>query len=452
MFKKLFSGKLFILMAVLVLTLALTGQLFAAAPSVALKGKTIRVLALDASTGQAMKKAFVKLEKKYGFKIELDLVPWSSYIEKAMMSASSGVYDVIDANGEWVLPGLVAGNNVLPLDSFVKQDNYDLKGYSPLGLALTYWPKGKVNKPNPAYYDWKNGRLMALPSHVESTPLCYRTDYFEEAGIAGPPKNWDEFLKTAQKLTGDRNGDGQIDTWGWGISGVIAGGQLYDDWVVYANSYGVDILDANGKPAFNTKAAQEATQFWVDLYQKHKVVPPGSLNYVQGNMADSYKAGSMAMVRVWGNTVSVIEDPNSSQAAGKTGYTVMPVEKRVAARGMTWAYVIPKNAKNPKLAWEFIKLANSEDVQKELMPECVPSRTNLLQLGKITYKNLSLPAIADTFLAPGMALQPLVPNVLELADQAIAPSLQKALTGKMSVSEALSEAYKNASKLMSSSK
>src|SRR3954447_11660702 len=45
------------------------------------------------------------------------------------------------------------------------------------------------------------GKMYGLPFDGESTGLFYRTDMFKAAGIAGPPKTWEEFQATAAKLT-----------------------------------------------------------------------------------------------------------------------------------------------------------------------------------------------------------------------------------------------------------
>lgn len=45
------------------------------------------------------------------------------------------------------------------------------------------------------------GNIYALPLSVDSLGLYYNKDLFNEAGITTPPKNWDEFVDTARKLT-----------------------------------------------------------------------------------------------------------------------------------------------------------------------------------------------------------------------------------------------------------
>jgi multiple sugar transport system substrate-binding protein len=43
--------------------------------------------------------------------------------------------------------------------------------------------------------------MYGLPFDGETTGLFYRTDLFKAAGIAGPPKTWEEFTQAAEKLT-----------------------------------------------------------------------------------------------------------------------------------------------------------------------------------------------------------------------------------------------------------
>jgi len=413
-----------------------------------LAGKTVRVIGPhSAGWNQTIKKNYSELEKEYGFKIELDLVPWSSYIEKAMMAVQGprASYDVINANGEWVLAPYVSGGNIFPLDSFVKKDNYDLDSFDPFLLSLVYWPKDQSYKFEPIFSDWQNGRLMGLPSFPDTTPLSYRKDWLLKLGIQDPPENWKEFLDIAIKLTRDTDGDGRVDQWGWATPGAVRGGQLWDEWMIILNSYGVDILNEKGMPAFNTSKGEKATQFLVDLYQKYEVVPPGTPSFTQGHCIDLFKSGKIGMIKSWYNDAcSFVE----VLGVDKVGYTTMPIKERVAARAMTWAYVIPKNARDPRLSWEFMKLASSFGSQKKLMPTLVPSRKDARVYAKKNYPGAALSIVLDTIFRGDAAIQPMVPNVLELSDEAVSPPIQNALTGRTSVREALDIAEDNAIKLM----
>jgi multiple sugar transport system substrate-binding protein len=123
----------------------------------------------------------------------------------------------------------------------------------------------------------KEGKYFALPGDFMSMVLFYNSKLFEEAGLdpAKSPKTWSAFLDDAKKLTRDRNGDGKIDTWGFGTIGAISPGfELRFTPVLY--SHGAQYLsDDNTCSALNTSEAKEAFRFFTSLAYKYKVVPPG---------------------------------------------------------------------------------------------------------------------------------------------------------------------------------
>src|SRR5262245_51123814 len=68
-----------------------------------------------------------------------------------------------------------------------------------------------------AAFRWQ-GTLMCIPQNVSSLVVYYNKKLFDQAGIAYPKAGWtwDDFVKTAQALTMDANGDGTIDQYGLG--------------------------------------------------------------------------------------------------------------------------------------------------------------------------------------------------------------------------------------------
>ncbi len=57
-----------------------------------------------------------------------------------------------------------------------------------------------------------HGKMYTLPFNKSAMVLFYNTDLIEE-----PPKTWDELLSTAKELTVDKNGDGEMDQYGFGL-------------------------------------------------------------------------------------------------------------------------------------------------------------------------------------------------------------------------------------------
>lgn len=402
--------------------------------------KTVRFLCMAGPAGRKYTTVFKEFEK-YGMRVIVDQVPWTTYLEKASLAvqAPKSRYDVIDANVEWVLPGWVVGNKVFPLNEFVEKTNFDLNDFFPLLLANVYWDKDQKYKSDGLFWDWENGLLYAIPSMPGTTPLCYRKDWFAEAGIPGPPKSWDEFLTYAKKLTVDLNGDGTIDRWGYAYASAPVGGQLTDYWMLFLRSWGASIFDEQFEPAFNNKKGIEATQFMVDLYRKYKVVPPGVPTYGIPQAFDAYKKGKVAMCTQWANALASVEDPSESVAVGKTGYAIPPIKEQMGARVGNFAYAIPVNVPDPELSWKFIQLASSYEVQKKLLPEIAASRKSVLDYIDEYFADTYLVPMNKIMLGETAALKPQIPNILEV-DADMAYPVYDAITGKTSVKEALKEA------------
>ena len=67
----------------------------------------------------------------------------------------------------------------------------------------------------------KDGKVYAVPLSVDSLALYYNKDLFNEAGIASPPKTWDEFVADANKLT-------KVDSYGNIVQSGAALGTAYN--------------------------------------------------------------------------------------------------------------------------------------------------------------------------------------------------------------------------------
>jgi ABC-type glycerol-3-phosphate transport system substrate-binding protein len=93
------------------------------------------------------------------------------------------------------------------------------------------------------------GGVYGVPAFTFIDWMYYRKDWFDQAGIAGPPRTLDEFASVARKITDPAKG-----RYGFGLGGG-AGGTSYLFYVF--GSYGCFKV-ADGKPALDRKGAIEA--------------------------------------------------------------------------------------------------------------------------------------------------------------------------------------------------
>jgi multiple sugar transport system substrate-binding protein len=120
-------------------------------------------------------------------------------------------------------------------------------------------------------------KAHGVPQSVSPWPLITRMDLLEAAKV-DPPKTWDEFIEVCKKLQKPPKLTG---------FGMCLGVQSDADnnimnliW-----SYGGKLVEADDKTiALNSPATVQAVKLIADMYQKHKIIPKGSVSWDnQGN-------------------------------------------------------------------------------------------------------------------------------------------------------------------------
>jgi sn-glycerol 3-phosphate transport system substrate-binding protein len=198
------------------------------------------------------------------------------------------------------------------------------------------------------------GKTWAIPFQRSTPILYYNKDLFRKAGLDPnkPPTNWDELLATAQKAT-IRNPQGQAATWGLTIPDDI--------WLVMAFIYqnGGRTSSPDFKKVYlGEKEAIEAVQFWVDMANKHKVMPR---HRTFPQSVQDFAAGNTAMLIHSTGNLRFVRD----SAKFEWGVAFLPKHKQQAvAIGGAGFYIFKKASKErQEAAWQFAKFACSPEMQ-----------------------------------------------------------------------------------------
>jgi sorbitol/mannitol transport system substrate-binding protein len=219
-----------------------------------------------------------------------------------------------------------------------------------------------------------DGELYALPFYGESSMVMYRKDLFEQAGLTMPDKpTWTEVAEFARKLkTPDRAGICLRGLPGWGE-------QLAPlDTVI--NTFGGRWYDEDWNAQLTSPATTKAVDFYINLIKD--AGEPGAPNAGFSECLTAYTQGQAAMWYDATVAAGSLEDPEVSNVVGKNGYAPAPVME-TAWSGWLWAWslAIPKTAKDPGAAWEFISWATSKEyirmVGEQLGWERVPPGSRL---------------------------------------------------------------------------
>jgi len=246
---------------------------------------------------------------------------------------------------------------------------------------------------------------------------------FEELGLS-VPTTCSEFRDAAKALTRDTDGDGRVDTWGFGFRGGRGG---HDHWATFTLSRdGVDLLDG-----MTTDAANEGTQYVVDLFQEDGVFPPSAPNDGFQEIIGAFKAGKTAM------TIHHIGSANGMVEALGDNVSAAPVPE---CGGGHWtafgdeSTAVFSSAEDPEAAWKWISFLSSAG-NNAMFNEA----TGQLPVTRTDSETWSLheKRFVDATVA-SLPFANLLPNVSATSDfvNTVWPvSMQRALTGDMTAEE-----------------
>jgi len=312
----------------------------------------------------------------------------------------------------------------------------------------------------------KGDRYYALPGDFMAMILLYNTKLFKEAGLdpAKPPKTWREFLTYAKKLTRDRDGDGKIDTWGFGTVGKIDPGfELRFTPVLL--SHGGDYLTPDNKCcALNTPAAKEAFKFWIELFTVHKVIPPGVTDMSPGKVREQMAAEKVAMKLSSGWGPPIIDKINPGLKAFEVLEAApIPVKAGTDPKFRTTAWLsswfINKNTKHPKEAWTLLKFITSKPMEEKwFMDARVLSARKDVSAPVFKYKDVKVTGynelLNDKFakvIAGDLERAKFVPQIVEWPKiiEAVNIAMQEGYIGKKDAMTALRDAYTKINEILS---
>ncbi len=227
-----------------------------------------------------------------------------------------------------------------------------------------------------------DGKLYALPFYGESSMLMYRKDLLEEKGLKMPDQpKYEDIKKIADALTDKSKG-----FYGITLRGKPGWGENMAFLSTLVNTFGGTWFDMKWNPTLDTPEWKKAISFYVDLLKADG--PPGaSSNGFNENLTlmTSGKAAMWIDATVAG---SMLENQKESQVAGKIGYAPSPIEATPNGSHWlwSWAFAIPKAAKQAEAAEKFALWSTSKDYIKLVAEDIgwpgVPPGTR-----KSTYEN-----------------------------------------------------------------
>lgn len=203
--------------------------------------------------------------------------------------------------------------------------------------------------------------LLAAPITFSAVYLAYNPELFRKYGVDEPVPGWtkEDFLRAAQKLTVDTDGDGITDQYGFSLS------TMRSRWPVIALQNGVDFRSPAAAPAL------KAFAFIHDLLYRYRIATmyAGSSHRIHSTAFLKMKAGMVLTTSIeiagWNYDELNFVPQAASLPFGPSESTLLVAN----------AFMMPRDAENAELAAAFLQTAFDPEVQR-----MVAERTRFLSV------------------------------------------------------------------------
>ena len=227
-------------------------------------------------------------------------------IVKALTAHKSGTPPVTSVLLSTDMFSLIDEDAILPFDDVIRTEE-DRKWLE------SFFPAFMLNSRT-------GGKTWGIPFQRSTIVLYWNKDAFKEAGLdpEKPPADWAEQVAFAEKLTRRESGNvGQ-----WGIQ-VPASGFPYWLFQGFTTQAGAILMnEAGDRTYFDKPEVAEALRYWVDLSRKHKVHPPGIVEWGT-TPKDFFERKTAMMWTTTGNLTNV-----RTNAKFPFGVAMLPAGKR----------------------------------------------------------------------------------------------------------------------------
>lgn len=391
------------------------------------KGLTLRaIIHLYPPTGAVMR-LLPEYEKETGIKVVFDQIPFGEGYAKQMaeLAIGAGRYDMLTPWSFWST-GEIATGRLEVLDDYVAKAGPALDWNDIIPLQRDLFKYG--------------GHQYGVPISSQTFLLAYRHDIYTAAGIT-PPKDgeltYDVFAANVKKLhMFQKDVYGKVD-----LYKPIAAAAMY--WSFTFNSAGGRWFDERLNPLFNSPTAVLVTEYRKGLLP---FMPPDVLTYGNTERDETYQRGLAVQQIPPLSRIPAIFDPQRSKVQDKTTFVTMPFKglngtkfERSPCVDEGWAFVINKNSKNKKEAFDFIVWASTKEKQKRMALDAAiaPNRASVLADREVRAKHGWLAMAERQFKANLPELQfPKIPEWGEIMEKH-GNELHTAYAGQASVKEAL---------------
>lgn len=392
------------------------------------KGTTIRVLDEVTPLQQTLAKLVPEFQAVTGINVEFELLNHFDVISKgqADMLSGSGSYDAIMLHSFQMGPMIDAGV-LRPIDDLMANKALTSPTLD-LGdmIEPAYSTTVKHNGAQYGFLNWNYNMIYWAMGYLfkdAGEKAAFKARYGYELAPAATMQQMRDIAEFFTRKKGENLAGATLESDFYGIvmEGIKGGTTFPGVWYNFLKNWGGGIVDADGRPAFDSPENIKALAFWADLW---KYSPPGQAEYSLIDVPTVMGNGIAAQTIAWSDFVLGIDQPGASNLAGKFVYGGIPRNADYggtpAANGAPSTIVISTLSKNAEATYLFLQWLVEKDTQ-----------TKLLKAGgggvPIRYSSLGLDVMKGSRLAPlfdamkgsldYIAAKPKMPQFFEIYDE-----------------------------------
>ena len=281
-------------------------------------------------------------------KINLEFVPYEGLHDKIVLGSGGQTYDVVLFDVIW--PAEFAKHGILQdVSSRISPDD-TAKVFDGAWSTVEY-----------------EGKRWGMPWVLDTKYLFYNKEMLEKAGIANPPKTWDELVADAKTIKEKGISKYPI-VWSWKQAEAVV-----CDYTTLVDAYGGTFFGDDGKPTIDQGGALDAMKF-MEQSVKDGITNPNSKEYLEDDVKKVFSNGDAAFALNWTYMYAAANDKDS-KVAGKVGVVAapgVPGKSEFSAVNGSMGLGITSKSQHADEAWKYIAFLTSQPVQNKFARLSLP--------------------------------------------------------------------------------
>jgi len=215
----------------------------------------------------------------------------------------------------------------------------------------------------------REGQVFALPVSVDTLALYYNKDLLSSAGVARPPKTWDEYLQVVESVTQVSRG-GIIEQSAAAIGTAANVSRAADILQLLLLQSGLTITDNTNQVKLTGEEGEKALTFYTDFANKSKKAYTWGLQ--QDYSLDAFAEGETAMMINYSYHMPTIKAKNP-----RLRFDIAPApqiaDSTVINFASYWPYAVSNKSSAPTVAWGFLRyLTSAENAMTIIRNQTIP--------------------------------------------------------------------------------